>query len=120
MLIEEMLKQQETKIKESMIKEKKSFNDIFDILDYYLFNSDKIEDKDSMIRNINKISFKLLENIEKLREEMFEQCLEDSCNHDYMNRLDLLIRFLPKEADISLLTTVKNILEEDFEPTYDI
>jgi len=50
MLIEEMLKQQETKIKESMIKEKKSFNDIFDILDYYLFNSDKTQDRFKQIK----------------------------------------------------------------------
>lgn len=120
MLIEEMLKQQELKIKETMKKEKKSFNDIFNILEYYLFNSHKIEDKDSMIKDINDLSFNLLKNIENLREEMFEQCLKNSCNHDYMNRLDLLIRFLPKEVDLSILNTVKNILEEDFEPTYDI
>jgi len=120
MIIEEMLKNQETKIKNTIKKETKSFNEIFDILDYYLFNYNKIENKEEIKQNIENLFYKLLISIDDLKEEMFESCLKGYCNHDYMNRLDLLIRFLPKNVDLSTLVTVKNILEEDFEPTYDL
>jgi hypothetical protein len=120
MIIQQMLKEQETKIKKTIQKENKSFDEIFDVLDYYLFNSNKIENKEEMYKNINDLTFKLLISIDKLREEMFEACSKNSCNHSYMDRLDLLIRFLPKNTNISNLITVKNILEEDFDPTYDL
>ena len=93
--------------------------EIFDVLDYYLFNEDKIEDTEKIAKDIHDLSFKLLISIDDLRKKMFEDCLEDCNNHDYMNRLDLIIRFLSKKYDLSNLITVKNILEEDFAPTYD-
>lgn len=120
MLIQQMLKEQELKMQETLKKENKSFKEIFDVLYYYVFNSNRIENKEEMYKNINKLCFKLLTSIDSLREEMFESCPKDSYNHEYMDMLDLLIRFLPKEADIETLTTVKHILEEDFDPTYDL
>ena len=45
---------------------------------------------------------------------MTENCTKDSIAHEYINRLELIIKFLPKEIDKSILIEVKDILEEDF------
>ena len=119
MIIQKMIEEQKLKAQKLIMKENKSFSEIFDVLDYYLFNEDKIENKEEIAKNIHDLSFKLLISIEDLRQEMFGQCLKHSNNHDYMDRLDLIIRFMANKYDLSTLITVKNILEEDFAPTYD-
>ena len=50
---------------------------------------------------------------------MFQSCLKDEYNHENINRLELIIKFLPKEVDKSALIEVKDILEEDFERVSD-
>ena len=119
MLIKKMLEEQEKEMQKTLKKENKSYDDIFDILDYYLFNYDKIEDKSLINSNIQDSSFYLLKNINELKDYMAESCAKDSIEHAFINRLDLIIKFLPKEVDKSILIEVKDILEEDFEPEYE-
>lgn len=119
MIIKKMLEEQEKEIKKTLKKENKSYDDIFDILDYYLFNYNKIEDKESINKNVQTLSFSLLKNIDDVKEYMSENCAEDSIEHEYINRLELIIKFLPKEVDKSILIEVKDILEEDFEREYE-
>lgn len=52
MIIEEMLKNQETKIKNTIKKETKSFNEIFDILDYYLLNIIRLKIKKKLNKTL--------------------------------------------------------------------
>ena len=115
MLIQEMIKNQEKQTKEIINKENKTFNEIFEILEFYVFNYEKIEDKTILNNNVQKLSSYLLNNIDELKEKMFQSCLKDKNNHENINRLELIIKFLPKEVDKSILIEVKDILEEDFE-----
>ena len=115
MIIQKMLKRQEKQIKETIKNPKKSFNNIFDILEYYVFNQNKLEDKEIINHNVQHFSSILMNKIENLKEFMSENCLKDSNQHDYINRLELIIKFLPKYIDKTTLIDVKDLLEEDFE-----
>lgn len=114
-MIKKMLEEFEKKMQVILKKEIKSYNEIFDVLEYYVFNYDKIEDKEAINRNVQTLSFSLLKNIENLKEEMLEDCRKDENCHEYINRIDLIVKFLPKEIDKSILLEVKDSLEEDFE-----
>jgi len=114
-MIKKMLEELEKKMQVTLKKEVKSYDEIFESLEYYVFNFKKIEDKQIINENVQTLSFSLLKNIENLKEYMAENCLKNSNNHEYINRLELIIKFLPKEIDKSTLIEVKDILEEDFE-----
>ena len=115
MIIKKMLEEYEKKIQNTLKKEIKSYDEIFDVLEYYIFNFGKIEDKKQINENVQTLSFSLLKNIENVKNFMAENCTKDSIEHEYINRLELIIKFLPKEVDKSILIEVKDILEEDFE-----
>ena len=110
-----MLKEYEKKMQNTLKKEIKSYDEIFEILEYYIFNYSKIEDKKAIDENVQNLSSYLLIYINNLKLHMGENCLKDSNEHEYINRLELIIKFLPKEVDKSILIEVKDILEEDFE-----
>jgi len=115
MIIKKMLEEYEKKMQNTLKKEIKSYDEIFDILEYYIFNYNKIEDKKAIDENVQTLTFSLLKNIDNVKEYMSENCAEDSIEHEYINRLELIIKFLPKQVDKSILIEVKDILEEDFE-----
>ena len=115
MIIKRMLSKQEQEMQEIINNENKSYNEIFKVLEYYVFNFNKIKNKKEIDQNIQDLSLRLLRNIENIAEEMLEDGLEDENYHEYINRLDFIIKYLPKEVDIQTLIQVKNILEEDFE-----
>ncbi|MBE7707028.1 MAG: hypothetical protein E7Z91_07305 [Cyanobacteria bacterium SIG30] len=115
MILKKMLEDYEKKMQNTLKKEINSYDEIFDILEYYVFNYNKIEDKKQINKNVQTLSFSLLKNIDNVKEYMAENCTKDSIEHEYINRLELIIKFLPKEVDKSILIEVKDILEEDFE-----
>lgn len=116
MLIEKMINDKKIEIEKKLTKRKKSFNDLFDILEYYVFEQDKIEDKKEMNFKVQDICIYLLRNLNKLKQHMAENCLKNSNEHEYINRLDLIIKFLPANVDKTMLKEIKTSLEDDFEP----
>ncbi len=115
MLIEKMINDKKIEIQKKFAKRKKSFNDLFDILEYYVFEQDKIEDKNEINFKVQDISIYLLRNLNKLKQNMAENCSKNSNEHEYINRLDLIIKFLPENVDKIMLKEIKTSLEDDFE-----
>ena len=115
MIIKKMIEEFENKMQVTLKKEVKSYDEIFDVLEYYIFNYSKIEDKKQINENVQNLSSYLLIYIKNLKLHMSENCLKDSNEHEYINRLELIIKFLPKNIDKTILLEVKDILEEDFE-----
>ena len=75
----------------------------------------EIEDKKEMNFKVQDISIYLLRNLNKLKQNMAENCSKNSNEHEYINRLDLIIKFLPANVDKTMLKEIKTSLEDDFE-----